>query len=129
MIFQNKVISKLFKSEIFRFAIVGMVATVVLYATYWLSLKILHPSWAYSLAYLSAFIVNYLLTTSFTFKVNKSVKNGVGFVISNVINYLVSMALLNLFLWLGLSNELAPIPTILLATISNFLIVRLVMKQ
>ena len=129
MIFQNKVISKLFKSEIFRFAIVGMVATVVLYATYWLSLKILHPSWAYSLAYLCAFIENYLLTTSFTFKVNKSVKNGVGFVISNVINYLVSMALLNLFLWLGLSNELAPIPTILLATISNFLIVRLVMKQ
>ncbi len=129
MIFQNKVISKLFKSEIFRFAIVGIVATVVLYATYWLSLKILHPSLAYSLAYLCAFIVNYLLTTSFTFKVNKSVKNGVGFVISNVINYLVSMALLNLFLWLGLSNELAPIPTILLATISNFLIVRLVMKQ
>lgn len=129
MIFQNKVISKLFKSEIFRFAIVGMVATVVLYATYWLSLKILQPSLAYSMAYLCAFIVNYLLTTSFTFKVNKSVKNGVGFVISNVINYLVSIALLNLFLWLGLSNELAPIPTILLATISNFLIVRLVMKQ
>ena len=129
MIFQNKVISKLFKSEIFRFAIVGMVATVVLYATYWLSLKILQPSLAYSMAYLCAFIVNYLLTTSFTFKVNKSVKNGVGFVISNVINYLVSMALLNLFLWLGLSNELAPIPTILLATISNFLIVRLVMRQ
>lgn len=129
MIFQNKVISKLFKSEIFRFAIVGMVATVVLYATYWLSLKILQPSLAYSMAYLCAFIVNYLLTTSFTFKVNKSVKNGVGFVISNVINYLVSMALLNLFLWLGLPNELAPIPTILLATISNFLIVRLVMKQ
>lgn len=129
MIFQNKVISKLFKSEIFRFAVVGMVATVVLYATYWLSLKILQPSLAYSLAYLCAFIVNYLLTTSFTFKVDKSVKNGVGFVISNVINYLVSMALLNLFLWLGLSNELAPIPTILLATISNFLIVRLVMKQ
>lgn len=129
MIFQNKVISKLFKSEIFRFAIVGLVATVVLYATYWLSLKILQPSLAYSMAYLCAFIVNYLLTTSFTFKVNKSVKNGVGFVISNVINYLVSMALLNLFLWLGLSNELAPIPTILLATISNFLIVRLVMKQ
>lgn len=129
MIFQNKVISKLFKSEIFRFAIVGMVATVVLYATYWLSLKILQPSLAYSMAYLCAFIVNYLLTTSFTFKVNKSVKNGVGFVISNVINYLVSMTLLNLFLLLGLSNELAPIPTILLATISNFLIVRLVMKQ
>ena len=128
MIFQNKVISKLFKSEFFRFAIVGMVATVVLYATYWLSLKILQPSLAYSMAYLCAFIVNYVLTTSFTFKVNKSVKNGVGFVISNVINYLVSMALLNLFLWLGLSNELAPIPTILLATISNFLIVRLVMK-
>ncbi len=122
-------LNKILKLEIFRFAIVGVIATIVLYATYWLSLKFLQPSWAYSLAYLCAFVVNYLLTTSFTFKVDKSVKNGVGFVISNVINYLVSMVLLNIFLWLGLSKEMSPIPTILLATISNFLIVRLIMKK
>lgn len=106
-----------------------MVATIVLYATYWLLLKVMHPSLAYSLAYFFAFVVNYLLTTSFTFKVGKSIKNGVGFVVSNIINYIVSMALLNIFLGLGLAKELAPIPTILLATISNFLIVRLVMKK
>ncbi len=122
-------LNKILKLEIFRFALVGGVATIVLYTTYWLALRLLQPSWAYSLAYFCAFVVNYLLTTSFTFKVDKSVKNGVGFVISNAINYLVSMALLNLFLWMGLSKEMAPIPTILLATISNFLIVRLVMKK
>ena len=122
-------LNKILKQEIFRFALVGGVATIVLYAAYWLALRLLHPSWAYSLAYFYAFVVNYLLTTSFTFKVDKSVKNGVGFVISNIINYLVSMALLNLFLWIGLSKEVAPIPTILLSTISNFLIVRMVMKK
>ena len=122
-------LNKILKQEIFRFALVGGVATIVLYAAYWLALRLLQPSWAYSLAYFYAFVVNYLLTTSFTFKVDKSVKNGVGFVISNIINYLVSMALLNLFLWIGLSKEVAPIPTILLSTISNFLIVRMVMKK
>ena len=119
---------KILRQEIFRFVIVGGIATAVLYATYWLALRLLQPSWAYSLAYFCAFVVNYLLTTSFTFKVDKSVKNGMGFVVSNVINYLVSMALLNIFLWIGLSETVAPIPTILLATISNFLIVRRVMN-
>ena len=120
--------NKILRQEIFRFVIVGGIATAVLYATYWLALRMLQPSWAYSLAYFCAFVVNYLLTTSFTFKVDKSVKNGMGFVVSNVINYLVSMALLNIFLWIGLSETVAPIPTILLATISNFLIVRRVMN-
>lgn len=120
---------KILRQEIFRFVIVGGIATAVLYATYWLALRLLQPSWAYSLAYFCAFVVNYLLTTSFTFKVDKSVKNGMGFVASNVINYLVSMALLNIFLWIGLSETVAPIPTILLATISNFLIVRRVMNE
>ena len=121
--------NKILRQEIFRFVIVGGIATAVLYATYWLALRLLQPSWAYSLAYFCAFVVNYLLTTSFTFKVDKSVKNGMGFVASNVINYLVSMALLNIFLWIGLSETVAPIPTILLATISNFLIVRRVMNE
>ncbi len=120
--------NKILRQEIFRFVIVGGIATAVLYATYWLALRMLQPSWAYSLAYFCAFVVNYLLTTSFTFKVDKSVKNGMGFVVSNVINYLVSMALLNIFLWIGLSETVAPIPTIFLATISNFLIVRRVMN-
>lgn len=115
--------------ELIRFAIVGIFATFVLYITYWIVLHWLNPTISYSIGYLVAFIVNYLLTTSFTFKVKKSFRNGMGFVVSNVINYFVSIGLLNLFFHLGLNDRMAPIVTVLLATLSNFVIVRLVMKK
>ena len=122
-------IKKLFSCELVRFAIVGGCATVVLYGVYWVMLHLCNPSVSYTIGYLFAFAVNYALTTSFTFKVKKSWKNGLGFIVSNVINYFVSIALLNLFICLGCSENLAPIPTILLATLSNFVIVRIVMKK
>lgn len=112
-----------------RFGIVGGIATIVLYGTYWTMVKWMNPTISYSSAYFCAFIVNYILTTSFTFKVKKTVKNSMGFIVSNIINYVVSIGLLNLFLYVGLSTEIAPIPTILLATLSNFFIVRFVMKK
>lgn len=115
--------------ELIRFGFVGVIATTVLYATYWVVLHCLNPTISYSVGYFAAFVVNYILTTSFTFKVKKSVKNGMGFIVSNIINYFVSIGLLNLFLYLGLNDKIAPIATVLLATLSNFVIVRLVMKK
>lgn len=115
--------------EFFRFCIVGIIATATLYGFYWIFLQFANPTLSYSIGYLFAFVVNYLLTTSFTFKVNKSVKNGMGFIVSNIINYFLSICLLNIFLHLGLNDKIAPITTVLLATLSNFVIVRLVMKK
>lgn len=115
--------------EIVRFGVTGILATLVLYSAYWIFLHGLSPSASYSLAYLFAFMVNYILTTSFTFKVKKTVKNGAGFIVSNIINYFVSIGLLNLFLYMGCSEQIAPIPTILIATLSNYIIVRIVMKK
>ena len=115
--------------ELLRFCVVGVISTITLYGVYWVALKLINPTLSYSIGYLFAFIVNYILTTSFTFKVKKSVKNGLGFIVSNIINYFVSIGLLNLFLHLGLNDKVAPIATVLLATLSNFVIVRLVMKK
>jgi putative flippase GtrA len=39
------------------------------------------------------------------------------------------MVLLNLFLWLGMSNELAPLPVFAIAIPVNFLLVRFVFKH
>lgn len=115
--------------EIMRFGITGLTATVVLYGSYLLLVGRMSAGAAYSCAYVCAFIVNYLLTTSFTFRVRRSVRNGIGFVVSNIINYFVSMILLKIFLALGVAEEIAPAPVILVATISNYLITRLVMKK
>ena len=116
-------------AEIIRFGIVGTISTLTLYGAYWLCLFLFSPSIAYTIAYVCAFVINYLLTTSFTFRVKKSFKNGLGFIGSNVINYFVSIMLLNVFLLVGVNDKFAPIPTLLLATISNYFIVKFVMKQ
>lgn len=115
--------------EIIRFGITGTTATVVLYGLYLLLLNWLDPSLSYSLAFAGGVIVNYLLTTAFTFKVKKSVRNGIGFIFCNIINYVVSMTLLRLFLTAGVDEAIAPVPTILIATISNYLITRAVMRH
>lgn len=115
--------------ELLRFCVVGVISTITLYGVYWVALKLINPTLSYSIGYLFAFIVNYILTTSFTFKVKKSVKNGLGFIVSNIINYFVSIGLLNLFLHLGLNDKVAPIFTIMIATISNYVTVRMVMKR
>lgn len=115
--------------EFARFAITGLAASVVLYVSYLLLVHSLSVELAYSLAYVCAFVVNYLLTTSFTFRVRRSMSNGLGFVASNVINYFISMGLLALFLHVGCPEKIAPIPTIALAAMSNYFITRQVMRR
>jgi putative flippase GtrA len=48
---------------------------------------------------------------------------------AHAVNYLLHMVLLNLFLWLGMSNELAPLPVFAIAIPVNFLLVRFVFKH
>lgn len=114
--------------EIVRFGITGIVSTLVTYAVYYVCLLWLNPTLSFSIGYIVAMIVNYILTTSFTFKVKANKKNAAGFVISNVINYGLCTLFLNFFIWIGVSKKLAPIPMYAICIPLNFLIVRFVMK-
>lgn len=115
--------------ELIRFAIVGTISTAITYGVYYLLMQLINASIAFTVAYILAFVFNLILTTAFTFGVKATTKRGVGFVISNVINYLLSVGLLNLFLWFGLSKSLAPIPMFAITITTNFFIVRWVMKE
>jgi len=115
--------------ELIRFGIVGTVSTVITYGVYYLLMQFINASFAFTIAYIIAFIFNFILTTSFTFAVKATTKRGIGFIISNVINYMLSVGLLNLFLWFGLSKSIAPIPMFAITIITNFFIVRWVMKS
>lgn len=116
-------------AEFVRFGITGILSTAITYGLYYLLILWLNPSVSFSLGYFVAFVVNYIMTVNFTFKVKASKKNAIGFVISNIINYGFSIAILNGFLWLGMTKQMAPIPTMLLAAVCNFFIVRFVMKR
>lgn len=109
-----------------RFAIVGGLATAIHYGVYLLLQLWMYPWLAYTLGYAISFVVNYVLTNYFTFKTRPSARNGVGFVISHGINYGLHIGLLELFLYMGIPNELAPIPVFCIVIPVNFLILRCV---
>lgn len=115
--------------EFIRFAIVGVISTGIHYGLYYLLNLVINVNVAYTIGYVIAWGCNFYLTAHFTFKSKTSFKRGVGFVVSHEINYALHMALFNLFLWIGLSETLAPIPVYCIAVPVNFILVRYVFKS
>lgn len=112
-----------------RFGAVGIVATLIHYGVYLLLQKAINENVAFAIGYFVSFVFNYLMSAWFTFRKNTSVKNGVGFGLAHVFNLVLQLCLLNLFLWVGVSRELAPLPVYCIAVPVNFLVVRFVFKN
>ncbi len=112
--------------EALRFCIVGAVATAIHYGVYFLLQFSLDVNAAYTAGYVVSFIFNYILSARFTFRKKTSVKNGIGFGGAHLVNYFLQVSLLNIFLWLGISRPLAPVPVYCIAIPVNFLMVRFV---
>ncbi|MBR1427135.1 MAG: GtrA family protein [Paludibacteraceae bacterium] len=120
--------------EFIRFAIVGTIATGIHYGIYLLLLWIFdieqeetfYTNIAYSIGYVMAWFCNFYMSAHFTFKSNTSVKRGIGFALSHGVNYLLHLVFLNLFLWLGMPETLAPIPVFCIVIPINFVLVRYV---
>lgn len=115
--------------QLMRFGMVGCLAVAIQYGVYYLLLPVSSHNVAYTFGYVVSFAVNYLLTTSFTFKTQKSYGNGIGFAACHVINFFMQIALLNLFIGFGCSKEFAPVPVYAICVPTNFLLVRWVMKK
>ena len=115
--------------EMARFAIVGVVATAIHYLIYWLLQRVINVNVAYTIGYLISFLANYILSARFTFRKKATASNGIGFAGAHMCNYLLQMVLLNLFLWIGVSKQWAPLPVYCIAVPVNFLLVRLVFSR
>ena len=126
--------------EIARFGIVGLTATLLQYAIYWLLIQLVSDdltatrqhvwsSVAMTVGYVVSFVFNFFASTRFTFRVKANAKKGAGFLFSHVVNYLLQMLTLNLFLWLGVPKTLAPIPMFCVCVPVNFLLVRSFLKR
>ena len=103
-------------SEFVRFAVVGVTATGVHYAVYWLLQHVLNVNVAYTAGYLAGFVLNFYLTARFTFRTRPSWTKLFGMGAAHAVNY-------------GLSNEWAPLPVFAIAVPVNFLLVRFVFKR
>ena len=127
--------------EFVRFGIVGVVAVVVHYGVYMLLLVAMGVDWraaagtdwhanvAYTIGYIISLACNLWLTAHYTFKEKITAKRTGGFVLSHVINYFIHMVLLNVYLWLGVAEWLAPFLVLLIAVPVNFILVRTAFKR
>ncbi|MBO6188279.1 MAG: GtrA family protein [Prevotella sp.] len=115
--------------EILRFGMVGAFSTALHYGIYWVLQHWIEVNVAYTIGYALSFLANYWLSAHFTFHKQVSVSNGVGFGGAHLVNYGLHMVLLNLFLWVGLSNEVAPLAVYAIAIPVNFILVRLVFRR
>ena len=121
--------------EFLRFCLVGVIATGFHYGVYALLLLLFDTDYkiitniSYTIGYLISWFLNFIMTTYFTFRSNISFRKGVGFAVCHLINYLLHIGFLNLFLWIGISEKIAPIPVYCCVIPINFLLVRTVFKS
>ena len=115
--------------DVVRVGIVGVLATLLQYAIYTVLLLWCSPSLSMTVGYILSFIFNFIASTRFTFKVETNARHGAGFALSHVVNYLLQMATLNFFLWIGVSKTLAPIPMFCICVPVNFVLVRFFLKK
>ena len=121
-------IDKVFIGQFVRFGMVGCLATGIHYGIYYVLQQHIDVNVAYTLGYVISFIANFYLTAYLTFKSSPSWKKLFGMGGAHAVNYTLHIVLLNIFLKIGVSSELAPIPVFCIAIPVNFLLVRFVFK-
>lgn len=116
-----------------RFVLVGTLGTGVQYGIYYLLLMIFHHYWpevsimtsiAFTIGFMIEMVLNYLLTSFYTFKKNPSWKNAGGFILGRALNYGIQLLFLNIMIWLYMSEEWAGIVAIMLAGVINYFVLR-----
>ena len=147
--------------EFARFFVVGVGATLVHLGVYllfnWVFNLGEHDAWGitatYAVGYLVSFIVNYVVTLRWTFKTQGSVRKGLGFAFSHLVNAFLHLILLNFFravgagdalsmllIWLtpwlvdwlpvlGRPESLLPLPVYVIVVPLNFIMVRYFVKR
>ena len=115
--------------ELLRFGIVGVLATLLQYAVYLAMLRFVGAAIANTVGYAVSFVFNFFASTRYTFKVKTNARHGAGFALSHLINYGLQILMLHLFIAVGFSEKLAPIPMFCVCVPVNFLLVRFFLKR
>lgn len=116
--------------QFIRFCIVGTVAAGIHYGIYYVLLRLgAGHNLAYATGYILAFVCNFIATSYFTFRTGPSWGKFAGFAGSHAVNFLLHMALLNLFLWMGMHELIAPIVVMGVAMLVQYTILNFVFRK
>lgn len=112
-------------SEIVRFALVGGLATVLQYAFYVIFVNVVHVRAVPSsmISYALSFIVNFFLSSYFTFHSRPNAKKGIGFTLSHLFNMGLQTGLVAIFKGI-VGPTLALLPAMAICIPVNYLLVR-----
>lgn len=127
--FIKLIVFSLIKRLFFRFVLVGLMAALVHYIVYLLLQFYMEPSLAYALAYLISLVFNYMLSSSFTFRRKRNLKNTMGFFFSHLVNYINHILLFRFFIYLGINRFIVPIFVLMIAVPLNFILLRYVFNN
>ena len=114
-----------------RFVLVGAIGTGVQYGIYYILLGVFQYKWpdvgvltslAFTIGFVIEMVLNYFMTSFYTFRVRPSLKNAGGFIIGRTLNYFIQIGLLNILIWLHMSEEWAGLTAIALAGVINYFV-------
>lgn len=114
-----------------RYCIVGAICTGIDAAIYYLFLTFAPYQLALASGYLISLVANYFLTIYWTFQVQPNAGNAICVVAAHIFNlFVVRMGLMYLFVEvLGLSDRVAYLPTLVISVVTNFIILKIVIKK
>ena len=112
-----------------RFVVTGCLSSAVHIGIYYLLMLWTVENVAYITGYVVSFIGNYFLTNYYTFHTKPSWRHFLGFAGSHAVNFLLHMVLLNVFLWMGMHELIAPIVVMLVAMLVQYTILNFVFKK
>lgn len=108
---------------------VGGVSAIVHYLIYIALLKLGIPyNISYAIGFSCGIICNFYGSNIFTFKTKPTFRRAIKFAISNGINFLNHLILLNLSIIIGISEEIAPAVVYTIAFPINFILVRYALR-
>ena len=118
-------------AEFIRFCIVGVIATALDAAIFYLVRLFASYQIALVSGYCLSLIVNYLLTIYWTFKKKPSTGNLFGVIAAHMFNlFVVRMSLMWIFVnIMEIPDRIAYIPTLLISMVTNFLVVRFAVNK
>ncbi len=112
-------------SEIIRFCMVGGIATIIQYGVYVVFVNVVGVKAVPStmISYAISFVFNYILSSYFTFHKHPTAKNGLGFILSHLINMGLQTGLVAIFKGL-VDPTLALLPALAICIPTNYFLVR-----
>ncbi len=117
------------RMQFVRFCITGCISTALHWGIYCLLLNWCEVNIAYTIGYVLSFLVNFTITSYWTFHTPPSLKRFTGFGGSHLANYFIQLVFLNVYIYLGIPRQWAALMAMGSAVPINFFMVRFVLTK